>query len=190
LPPDPTAATLTFMATPRLRTVIDLTGNELVELESFSPQLTGLMQMAKRDAAHLFKAGELIDHAKADPVLDHTAKILILRLAHHYPDCIVTGGVCGAATALSGGTPGVAVLWAQAFAAYWLRTGKPVTVGSIFLDLFDGCLPTRAGLRTLWEAQKVPYELLQQMRATDIMASDNWVDHPQAWTRECLAPIS
>lgn len=176
---------------PKLRTILDLEGTELREVPSFSASLDQLLKMGRQEGERgkLYTPTQALECTTRPNPEYGQVRILLERLVRYAQEPLLSPEMLGAAVAMSGGRPGSLIIWAHTFAAFWLRTGKPVTIGNFLVTQMDGYLPSETGLHNLWNEQKVPYATLKQFRDTDRLAPDNWLDYPHAWHREVLAPV-
>lgn len=158
---------------PTLRTLLDLSTPELIEVTPAHAQLTSLMMLAAEDqpgkARSAASAFELLGPDKDKMPLPTYA--MLQRLGQYAPATMVSPVTLGVCSAMCS-TPGRAVLWAHAIAASFARTGQPVTLRQVMRDHLDGWLPAEAGYAALWAEQKC--------------GAANWLDHHAAWTQQAL----
>ncbi len=179
-------------ACPPLRTILDLdTVEDLDEVDSVDPFLQTLIGFAKMEQALPFammpahKVEQVFNNGLNDPAT-RLVRVFIGRLVQMAPATLISAHLASVVAVQGRGKAAKAVLWAHAAAAHFARTGEAATVGGIVLGKLDGWLPSDHGFHSLWLAQKLSLPALKDKRAVDVTASDNWLDHKEAWEQEAL----
>lgn len=168
----------TPLAPPVLETLIDLRPPEL-ERPSDVGLLVALGVVSQRESVYADAAGmeDLLPSSPLYSALRDTfaADVFVKRLAYHAPKARLSDGVVVFVGLVSEGSPGKAVQWAHAVAktCHLLDTESTgsLTFDQMMVGYFRDGLPTSAGYRRVWEAQKRPAQHQREHRG-----SDNWLD--------------
>lgn len=174
----------TPLSPPVLETLIDLRPPEL-EKPTDVGLLMALGVVSQRESVYADASGmenllprSLLYSALRD---SFAADVFVKRLAYHAPKARLSDGVVVFVGLVSEGSPGKAVQWAHAVAkaCHLLDTESTgsLTFDQMMVEYFRDGLPTSAGYRRIWEAQKRPRE-----HQLEHKGSDNWLDFsPEVW---------